>query len=49
MVLIAILTFLLMIFGWLEWIPWFGDIFVAGLFWPVVLLLGFIMAIVWWA
>jgi len=45
MVLIAILTLLLIIFGWLEWTPYVGDIF-AGLFWPVVLLLGFIMAIV---
>jgi hypothetical protein len=46
LVLIAILTLLLIIFGWVEWIPWFGDIVVAGLFWPIVLLLGFIMTIV---
>lgn len=43
--LVAILTIVLIVFGWIEWIPWLGDLF-AGLFWPVVILLGFIMAIV---
>jgi hypothetical protein len=46
LVLVAILTFCLIVFGWFEWIPWFGDVIVAGLFWPIVLLLGFIMTIV---
>ena len=32
--LLAILSFVLMLFGWVEWIPWFGDLF-AGLFWLV--------------
>jgi hypothetical protein len=45
MVLIAILALVLIVFGWFEWIPYLGDIF-AGLFWPVVLILGFIMTIV---
>ena len=34
-----------MIFGWIEWIPWVGDVF-AGIFWPIVLFFGFIIAIV---
>lgn len=46
MILIGVFMFLLMIFGWFEWIPIFGDIIVAGLFWPVVILIGLIMAIV---
>lgn len=45
LVLVAMLTILLMIFGWIEWIPWFGDVF-AGVFWPIVILIGFVMAIV---
>jgi hypothetical protein len=46
LVLVAILTLLLMIFGWIEWIPYFiGDAF-AGLLWPIVILLGFVMTIV---
>ncbi len=45
LVLLAIFTLVLMIFGWLVWIPWFGEIF-AGLFWPLVILIGFTMAIV---
>ena len=45
MALVGILTLLLMIFGWIEWTPWVGDLF-AGVLWPVVILFGFIMAIV---
>ncbi|MBI2803387.1 MAG: hypothetical protein HYX68_00205 [Planctomycetes bacterium] len=45
MALVAILTLVLVVFGWVEWIPILGDVF-AGLFWPVVILVGFIMAIV---
>ena len=45
MVLVSIFTLVLIVFGWVEWIPYLGDIF-AGVFWPVVILLGFIMAIV---
>jgi hypothetical protein len=43
--LLAIFVFGLMIFGWIEWIPWLGDLW-AGLLWPIVLVIGFIMAIV---
>ena len=45
LVLLGIFVIVLMLFGWLAWIPWFGELF-AGLFWPVVILIGFIMAIV---
>jgi hypothetical protein len=45
MVLVAILVFGLMVFGWFIWIPVLGE-FVAGLLWPFVLMLGFTMAIV---
>ena len=45
-VLVGILTFLLMIFGWIEWIPWAGDLFAGVPLWPIVILIGFIMAIV---
>lgn len=45
LVLVAIFVFLLMIFGWIQAIPWFGEVF-AGLLWPIVLLFGFIIAIV---
>ncbi len=45
LILVAIFMFLLMIFGWLEWTPYVGDLF-AGLLWPIVILFGFIMTIV---
>ena len=45
LLLVALFTFFLMIFGWIEWIPWVGDVF-AGIFWPIVLFFGFIIAIV---
>ncbi len=45
LILVGIFVVLLMIFGWVEWIPWVGDVF-AGVFWPIVLLFGFIIAIV---
>ena len=37
--------FCLVLFGVVDIIPWLGDL-VAGLFWPVVLIIGFIMAVV---
>ena len=43
--LLGIFVIVLMLFGLLAWIPWFGELF-AGLFWPVVILIGFIMAVV---
>ena len=45
LVLVGIMVILLMLFGWIAWIPYVGEI-VAGLFWPVVILIGFVMAIV---
>jgi hypothetical protein len=45
MALLGIFVVVLMIFGWLAWIPWFGEGF-AGLLWPIVILIGFTMAIV---
>jgi hypothetical protein len=45
LLLVAFFVILLMIFGWIEWIPWFGDIF-AGLLWPIVILLGVLMGVV---
>lgn len=47
LIFLGILTFFLMVFGLIEgFIPWFGDIFLAGLLWPVVIVLGLIMAVV---
>jgi hypothetical protein len=44
---LLVLTVFLIIFGLVqEWTFFFGDIFVAGLFWPLVLLVGLIMAVV---
>lgn len=43
---IAILVLCLWLFGLLELIPLVGDVIVAGLFWPLVLAAGFVMAIV---
>jgi hypothetical protein len=43
---LILMTIALIIFGFVELIPIFGDIFIAGLLWPIVLLTGFIMAIV---
>lgn len=46
MVLVGILTVVLMIFGWVQWIPYFVGDTVGGLLYPIVILLGFVMAIV---
>ena len=43
--LLLILTVGLMILGWVQWIPVFGEV-VAVLLWPVVLLVGLIMAVI---
>ncbi|MCI0464717.1 MAG: hypothetical protein L0Z62_47950 [Gemmataceae bacterium] len=44
---IVVLTVFLILFGLVEGLTWFlGDIFVAGLFWPLVLVIGLIMAVV---
>jgi hypothetical protein len=44
---VAFLTVFLILFGLVEGFTWFfGDIFIAGLLWPIVLILGLIMAVV---
>jgi hypothetical protein len=45
LVLVGILTVLLMIFGWVAWIPWLGEL-IGGILWPIPIIFGFIMAIV---
>ncbi len=47
LLLLGILVFCLWVFGWVEgFLPIFGDIIVAGLLWPIVLVVGLIMAVV---
>jgi hypothetical protein len=45
MVLLGIFVLILILFGWLVWIPWFGEFF-GGVLWVFVLLIGFMMAVV---
>jgi hypothetical protein len=47
LLLLGILVVCLWVFGWVEgFLPAFGDIVVAGLLWPIVLVVGLIMAVV---
>jgi hypothetical protein len=47
LVFLAIITFFLLIFGLFEGFTWIiGDIFIAGLLWPLVLIAGLVMAVV---
>jgi len=46
LVFLAGLSIFLFFFGLFEQIPLLGDVIVAGLFWPVVLIFGLIMAVV---
>ncbi len=47
LIFLGILTLFLAVFGFIDgYTFWFGDIFLAGLLWPVVLVLGLIMAVV---
>lgn len=47
LIFLGILTFFLIIFGLIEgFLPAFGDIVLAGLLWPVVIVFGLIMAVV---
>jgi hypothetical protein len=47
LLLLGILVICLWVFGWLAGFTYlFGDIVIAGLLWPVVLLVGLIMAVV---
>lgn len=43
---VGIMVFLLSLYGLVFMIPWLGDILVAGLGWPLVLLAGLMMAVV---
>src|SRR5262249_15580265 len=43
---VLVITILLMIFGWAQMIPAVGEIIVAGLGWPLVLLAGLVMAVI---
>ena len=42
---VLVLLIAMILFGFPFMIPLFGDIFVAGLFWPVMLVVGLLMAI----
>jgi hypothetical protein len=42
---VVVLLIFAMIFGLLHMIPFVGDIFVDGIFWPVPLLIGFVMGL----
>jgi hypothetical protein len=47
LVFLTVITLFLMLFGLLEGFTWFfGDIVIAGLFWPLVLIGGLVMAVV---
>jgi hypothetical protein len=46
LVFVAFMVFLLSIYGVVFMIPWVGDIVVAGVGWPLVLLAGLVMAVV---
>jgi len=47
LVFLAVITVFLVLFGLLEGLTWFfGDIVIAGLFWPLVLIGGLVMAVV---
>ena len=47
LIFLGILTLILIFFGLLEgFLPVFGDIILAGLLWPVVIVIGLIMAVV---
>jgi len=43
---VGFLVLLLWVFGWFFAIPWLGDVVIAGIGWPLVLLAGLIMAAV---
>ncbi len=43
---VAFIVVCLILFGFLELIPIVGDILIAGLFWPLVLIAGCVMAVV---
>jgi hypothetical protein len=44
--LVALIVVLLIVYGFVELIPVFGDIFIAGILYPLVLVAGLVMALV---
>jgi hypothetical protein len=42
---IFVLLVFMIVYGWVGMIPVFGDVFVFGLFWPLMLVFGLIMAV----
>lgn len=47
LICLGFITLLLAIFGLVEgFVPWFGDIVLAGLFWPLLIIAGLVMAVV---
>ena len=47
LIFLAIITFFLLMFGLFQGFTWIvGDIFIAGLLWPLVLIAGLVMAVV---
>jgi hypothetical protein len=45
LVIVLFLMVLMMLFGLVVMIPYFGDIFVAGPFWPIMLVFGLVIAV----
>jgi hypothetical protein len=45
LVFVFVLLVFMVIFGWVGMIPILGDIFVNGLFWPLMILFGLVMAV----
>jgi hypothetical protein len=43
---VGLLLVFMIVFGWLFMIPWLGDVVIAGLFWPLMIVLGLAMAVV---
>lgn len=47
LLLILVVTFFLALFGTVVgWIPWVGEILIAGIFWPLAIIAGLVMAVV---
>jgi hypothetical protein len=45
LVFVFVLLVFMVIFGWLSLIPGLGDVLVSGLFWPLMILFGLVMAV----
>jgi hypothetical protein len=44
-VVVLFLLIVLVVFGWLGWVPYVGPPVVYGIFWPIPLVCGFVMAV----